>query len=503
MSKSQRTNPSHPQNVTILVVDDVSANISAIGSVLEKAGYRVLAALSGTAAIKAAIKARPNLILLDVLMPDMDGIETCRQLKSHADTAEIPVIFLTANDATDSLVVGLKAGGVDYITKPFQVDEVLARVDTHLRLRRLASELAEKNIALAEKNAELRAENQRRIEAEDALRFTHEKLSLLTEEEARRWGVPSFVGQSELFGRILRDIRSVQDFPKTNVLLHGESGTGKELVARAVHYGSPRRDGPFIAVNCSALPQELTESLFFGHVRGAFTGATESRRGYFEHAHSGTLFLDEIGDMPLTLQAKLLRVLESGEVTAVGATIPRRVDVRIIAATHVDLPAKAAAGEFRQDLYYRLMHFRVLIPPLRERREDIPALAKHFLERFAIEMGRQPPTLHCEALEKLLAYDYPGNIRELKNTLERAVIHAAGGNIQAQHIDFAPARISPHAPPAATTPNPLPHQDTQPLPFNLEQAEKVLIERALNICNGNISAAARMLGVNRAKLYRK
>jgi len=493
---------------TILIVDDVAANVGALSGALERAGYRVLAALSGEAALKSAAKAHPDLILLDVLMPDMDGVETCRRLKADAATTEIPVIFLTANDATESLVDGLRAGGVDYVTKPFQTDEVLARVSTHLRVHQLACELAERNEELADRNDELaaaneklRAEIRRREEAEDALRFTSERLSQLSEEEVRRWGVPSFVGQSEIFGRIVQDIRRVQEFPNTNVLLQGESGTGKELVARAIHFGGPRARAPFVAINCSALPQELTESLFFGHVRGAFTGATEDRRGYFEHAHGGTLFLDEIGDMPAALQAKLLRVLESGEVTPVGGSVARKVSVRIVAATHVDLPAHVADGAFRQDLYYRLMHFRVVIPPLRERREDIPALARHFLTRFAAEMGRPAPALHTAALERLLAYDYPGNIRELKNTLERAVIHAAGSDLTAEHIDFAPARRAADGETAA--PSAEAANELATVPFNLEAAEQVLIDRALRACGGNVSAAARLLGVNRTRIYRR
>jgi len=479
---------------TILIVDDVSANIGALSGALESAGHRVLAALSGSAALKSAAKARPELILLDVLMPEIDGIETCRRLKAEATTSDIPVIFITANDETQSLVDGFRAGGVDYITKPFQIDEVLARVATHLRVHRLTRELEKSN-------TNLRAEIRRREQAEDALARADEKLTLLTEAEARSWGLSGFVGRSPLFGKMLQHIRSVQAFPRTNVLLTGESGTGKELIARAIHFGSAQATGPFVAVNCSALPVDLAESHLFGHVRGAFTGAIADRKGYFELAHNGTLFLDELGDMPLSLQAKLLRVLEDGEVTAVGATHCRKVVVRVIAATNIDLPAKVSAGGFRQDLYYRLMHFHVQVPPLRERREDIPALAAHFVKLFATELKRKAPLLRADALDRLLAHDYPGNIRELKNTIERAIIYAGGGELRADHVVFAPQANGGQM--ARDTQTVGSGMSVSALPFNLAEAETRLIERALTAAGGNLSAAARLLGVNRARLYRR
>jgi DNA-binding NtrC family response regulator len=411
-----------------------------------------------------------------------------------------------------SLVEGFGVGGVDYIVKPFQVDEVLARVATHLRLHRLTRELAARTTELEQANGELRAEIARRERAEDALKLADEKLTLLSEAEARRWGLDSgFVGRSALFGKLLQQIRSVQAFPRTNVLLTGESGTGKELIARAIHFGSPQGSGPFVAVNCSALPVELAESQFFGHIRGAFTGAVADRKGYFELADGGTLFLDEIGDMPLPLQAKLLRVLEDGQVTPVGATRTRGTTVRVIAATHVDLPAKVAAGAFRQDLYYRLLHFTVPVPPLRERVEDIPALAAHFLSLFATELGRRTPKLTEEALERLLAHRYPGNVRELKNTLERASIYAGDGVVRAEHIVFAPAAVfcaEPSRSEAGGTKQnggSLASRDAglaETVPLKLAEAEDWLFRRAMALTSGNVSAAARMLGVDRSRLYR-
>ncbi|MFH1498336.1 MAG: sigma-54 dependent transcriptional regulator, partial [Verrucomicrobiota bacterium] len=436
---------------TILVVDDVAANIGALSRALESAGHRVLAALSGGAALKSAAKARPDLILLDLLMPEMDGLETCRRLKSDPATVGIPVIFITANHETPSLVGGFQAGAVDYIPKPFRVDEVLARVDTHLHLHRVTRELAARTGELESANATLRAEIKRREQAEEKLRLADDKLTLLTEAEARDWGLAGFVGNSPAFGRLLRTIRSVQAYPKTNVLLTGESGTGKELIARAIHYGGPHGKAPFVAMNCSALPAELAESHLFGHVRGSFTGAIADRRGYFELAHGGTLFLDEIGDMPPALQAKLLRVLEDGEVVPVGSGAGRRVDVRVVAATNVNLPAKVAEGAFRQDLYYRLMHYHVEVPALRERIEDVPLLAAHFIRMFANELKRRPPALRTDAVDRLLAHRYPGNIRELKNTIERAMIHAGEGELRGDHIVFAPQAVAGGSLPPTTT----------------------------------------------------
>ncbi len=497
MSELLQASPATPtRNFTILIVDDIPANVGALGGALELAGYRVLSALSGPAALKAAIKARPDLILLDVLMPGIDGIETCRRLKGEAATSEIPVIFVTANDETTSLVQGFEAGGIDYITKPFRIDEVLARVQTQLRMHQFARDLAARTAELEEANRELRAEICRRQEAEEALERADGKLSLFTEAEGRQWGVDGLVGRSDLFRKMLQAVRRVQEFPRTNVLITGESGTGKELVARAIHLGGPRAGTPFVAVNCSALPAEQAESLLFGHLQGAFAGALADRKGYFEHADGGTLFLDGIGDMALALQSRLLRVIEDGEVLPVGEETPRTVSVRVIAATHVDLPQKVAAGDFREDLYHRLMRYQVQVPPLRERLEDVPALARHFVRHFAAELKCPASKLGPEVLQRLITHRYPGNIRELKNTIERALIHASGGRIEVDHVLFAPGPGAPVVPASGDA-------RLSDLPLNLAEAEERLIDRALVIAEGNVSAAARLLGVNRARLYRR
>jgi DNA-binding NtrC family response regulator len=485
----------------VLIVDDVPANVDVLVAILEPAGYEVLVATGGERALALAGEAHPSLVLLDVVMPGMDGFETCRKLKARVETAPIPVVFLTARGDTDSLLAGFEAGGVDYVTKPFHQEEVLARVRTHVELYSLARSLKEKAAALSVANRRLREEIRRRQQAEDALATAGGHLSLLSEQEAQRWGLEGFVGRSPTLGGILQEVRRLQDFPTTGVLITGESGTGKELVARALHFGSPRGSRPFIAVNCSAVPAELAESLFFGHRQGAFSGATRDRKGHFELADGGTIFLDEVGDMPAALQAKLLRVLEDGRLLPVGAEREVKVDVRVLAATNVDLARKIAAGTFRQDLYYRLARFTIRTPPLRERKDDIALLAAHFLQVFAREMGRQPPPLNPAALAALEAYDFPGNVRELKNLVERALIASNGGEIRPEHIAILDRETDP--PIERPAPKPAIASPTDDLPYNLEEAERVLIRRALDRCGGNVAQAARLLGVPRMRIYRR
>jgi DNA-binding NtrC family response regulator len=295
-------------------------------------------------------------------------------------------------------------------------------------------------------------------------------------------------------------VRRLQNFSSVNVLITGESGTGKELVARAIHFGSPRTSGPFVAVNCVAIPADLAESILFGHTRGAFTGATMDRKGYFELADGGTLFLDEIGDMPAALQAKLLRVLEDGRITPLGGTREKKVDVRVVAATNADLQSSIAAGTFRQDLYFRLAQFPVHLAPLRERPEDIPLLALHFLHLFATEMGTSIPAVDPAVMSVLSRYPFPGNVRELKNVIERALIESSGGQVRPEHIYITKTDL----PISRTAPSTILSTElTADLPLNLEAAENLLIKRALSETGGNIAEAARLLGINRTRIYRK
>jgi len=411
----------------IIIVDDIAANRTLLGQILEPAGYDVLLVPGGQEALGVAQRVRPSLILLDIMMPGLDGFETCHQLKQHASTMDIPVIFITAKDDSESIVKGLRVGGVDYITRPFNEAEVLARVENHLRTHKLTEQLQERN-------RQLQNEIAKREQAEDQLARADDQLSIISEQEAQRWGIEGFVSRSPTISAILSDVRRLQQADKTAVLITGESGTGKELIARAIHFGGSRSQRPFIVVNCSAIPRELAESILFGHARGAFTGAHEAHKGYFERADGGILFLDEIGDMPLELQPKLLRVLEDGSFIPIGVTEVKQTDVRILSATNQDLQNRIAQREFRQDLYFRLAQFTVVVPPLRDRPEDIPLLVEHFMEMFAAEIGKKRPHMSGEALAELQNYSFPGNVRELKNIIEHAFIRSGGASILPEHL---------------------------------------------------------------------
>jgi DNA-binding NtrC family response regulator len=483
----------------ILLVDDVAANLRVLSAALEPERYEIFAAHDGPSALKVAVKARPDLILLDVMMPEMDGFETCRRLKQSEATRNIPVIFITARTEMESIVEGFRVGGVDYVIKPFQTEEVLSRVSTHLRLNRLTRELREKNQALETRTAELTAEMQKRHKVETALQQADDKLAAFSNLEAARGQLASLIGASPVMQKITGEIQRLHQFGQTSVLITGESGTGKELIARAIHFDSERAKAPFVPVNCVAIPAELAESTLFGHVKGSFTGALSDRKGCFELANGGTLFLDEIGDMPVSLQAKLLRVLEDGCVLPVGAAEAIKVDVRIISATNADLEARITAGTFRQDLYFRLARYVLTTPPLRQRSEDVPLLASHFLQHFAVEMGFKPPPLSREAITALRQYHFPGNVRELRNIIERALIQSGGQPIQPEHLHL----LTNHVPAPPTAAKAIAKPERNGLPLNLAAAEDELIQRALDETGGNIAEAARLLGVHRTRIYRK
>ena len=475
----------------ILIIDDNPANIGLLSEALERKGHEILAASDGDSGVRIAGLAKPALILLDVMMPLLDGMATCRKLKMAEAIRDIPVIFITARQEMESVLSGFRSGAVDYIHKPFHLEEVLSRVETHLQIGRLTRELRARN-------EELETEIARRCEAEEARRTADERYSRLSADEALRWGISGFVGESRTVRKILEEIKRVYRFANTSVLIQGESGTGKELVSRAIHHGSTRAAAPFIPVNCVAIPAELAESMLFGHVRGAFTGATSDRKGWFELANYGTLFLDEIGDMPLPLQGKLLRVLEDGQILAVGGTKPMQVDVRVIAASNANLPAKILDGSFRQDLYFRLARYVVDIPPLRDRLDDLSLLVSHFLRLFSNEMGMSPPAVGPEAMALLESYSFPGNVRELKNVIERALIESGGGPIQQRHIHLLEA-----VPRRQRSANVAGSSGAETIPLNLDAAEQLLMQRALNQAGGNVAEAARLLGVNRSRIYRR
>jgi DNA-binding NtrC family response regulator len=386
----------------VLVVDDEPLNVDLLEQELGAAGYDTIAASGGGDALAIAANRHPDLILLDVMMSGMDGYETCRRLKSNEATRVIPVIFVTAlSDAFDK-VRGFGVGAVDYVSKPFEPQELLARIGVHVALRR-------------------------EIEAHRKSKVT---LSYLVDEiRSDR----SIVGDSQALRRVLEQIEQVASADST-VLIQGETGTGKELVARAIHDRSSRRHRPLVKINCAALPRELVESELFGHEKGAFTGAGQQRRGRFEIADGGTLFLDEVGELPLEAQAKLLRVLQEREFERVGGMQTLHVDVRIIAATNRDLQSQVAASKFRTDLYYRLNVFPIVVPPLRERREDIPRLVEQFAEITARKVGRPLTAISPGFLERAKSYEWPGNIRELENVVERALLMSRDGTLEAHHL---------------------------------------------------------------------
>jgi len=475
----------------ILIIDDNPDNILVLTETLEPHGYEIFLASKSDQGIKLAGTIQPDVILLDIVMPGKDGFAVCEILKSHDRTRDIPIVFLSSRQEMQSIVRGFEIGAVDYITKPFRMPEVLARLKTHSDNSRMSRELKERN-------QQLEAEIHRRQIAESDKQAAEQRLSTLSSRESRRWDVQRLIGQSPEARQIRSEIERLQSFPSVSALVTGESGTGKELVARAIHYGSARRAGPFHAVNCAAIPAELTESVFFGHVKGAFTGATSDRKGSFELADGGTLFLDEIGDMDLLLQTKLLRVLEDGEFTPVGGTQPRKVDVRVVAATNADLSAKIAAGKFRQDLYFRLARYIIRTVPLRKRPSDIPLMTQHFLVSLASEMGLAPRKISEEAQALLQSYTFPGNVRELRNIIERALIESAGKNIGPEHL-----YLMPEGEPLPVPEEPGPGSPSSPLPLNVKAAEDELIRRALKETDGNVSEAAKRLGMHRSRLYRR
>lgn len=483
----------------VLLVDDTPENLKVLRQTLEAEGFDILVATSGEQALKVVSGNPPDLVLLDVMMPGLDGFETCRRMKADAATSAIPVIFVTARAEEDAVMKGFDVGGIDYVVKPFNHHEVIARVTTHVEREKLRQAVEQQNTELRETNTRLKEEMEARQRVSAERNHLADHLSMVSTTEAKRWGIDGFVGQSQTVREITEAVGRVRGV-ETTVLITGESGTGKELIARAIHYGSPRSKEPFVPLNCAAIPSELVEATLFGNVKGAFTGADKDKAGYFKLADGGTLFLDEIGEMPADLQAKMLRVLEDGMITPVGGTQPEEVNVRVLAATNADLQDKMASGAFRQDLYFRLARFTVTVPPLRERREDIPLLARHFVQLFAEEMGLTKPPVSEAALKDMSRYDFPGNVRELKNVVERAIIESGGEEIHPEHLHWMTA-LGPAVP---AEPNSEGGTDdpTNGLPINLKDAEEILIERALKQTDGNIAAAARILGTNRPRIYK-
>jgi DNA-binding NtrC family response regulator len=411
---------------TILVVDDTPANIGILLKSLGQDGVKILVASDGESAIEQIGFVKPDLILLDVMMPGMNGFETCRVLKKDKVTQDIPIIFMTALSDTEDKVKGFALGAVDYVTKPFQQEEVIARVNAHLTIRnfqlKLEQLVAERTAALTESNRALRKALQ---ELETLKNRLQEENIYLREEIKLQHNFENIVYRSDAFKKVLHQVEQVAATGAT-VLIIGETGTGKELIARAVHDISDRKDRPLVKVNCAALSENLIESELFGHEKGAFTGAMNRRQGRFELAHNGTLFLDEIGDLPPPSQAKQLRVLQEGEFERVGGTETFEVDVRVIAATNRDLEEMINAGTFRQDLFFRLNVFPIPLPPLRERIGDVPLLTRHFVRKYADKIGKPIDVIPKAVINALEDYTWPGNVRELENVIERSVIVSTG-----------------------------------------------------------------------------
>ena len=426
------------QRQTVLVVDDNPDNLDILLSYLDRERFRVLVAGDGRSALASASAARPDIILLDVMLPDMKGYEVCRHVKADPQTAHIPVIFITALTDVREKLAGFDAGGVDYLTKPLQHEEVLARINTHLLLKRYQEELEEANAELESRvearTVELSEEVEQRRRAEEQLKEALGEVNALKDrlqaenvylKQELQGDNRLIVGRSKPLGAMLEKVRCVAS-SDTSVLITGETGTGKELIAQAIHDASRRRDKPLVKLNCAAISAGLVESELFGHVRGAFTGAADKRTGRFQVADGGTLFLDEVSELPSETQVKLLRVLQEQEFEPVGSSVTKKVDVRIVAATNRDLGEEVAAGRFRADLYYRLGVFPIQVPALRERHGDIPLLVEHFMNVLSRKLGRELAGVEPATMQKLEAHSWPGNVRELRNTIERAILLSRG-----------------------------------------------------------------------------
>lgn len=440
----------------ILIVEDDREMSRFLTELLTEEGCDVVAASDGPSALELYQKRRPDLVISDLMMPRMKGTELVRRLK--AADANALILMITAFGTIESAVEAMHGGAFHYITKPFRSDELLIHVQRAFEQRQLRQEIDQ-----------LRAEVQR------GYRFS------------------DMIGRSPGMKILFETIAHIRDLA-ANVLILGESGTGKEMVARALYTHGSRASGPFVAVNCAAIPEALLESELFGYVRGAFTDARKDRSGLFQEANGGVLFLDEIGEVPVTLQAKLLRVIEDREVRPLGADKSEKVDIRLVSASNRVLEELVQEGRFRQDLYYRLNVIRIDLPPLRERVEDIPLLVDHFIEKFAPKSQHEVTGIDKDALALMVRHSWPGNVRELEHTIERAVLLGRNSTIG---VDDLPAQLR------AADQRKLPLAEAVARNFTLRDLEREYIERVLENTNGNKSEAAKILGVDRTTLYRK
>ncbi|OGO70501.1 MAG: two-component system response regulator [Chloroflexi bacterium RIFCSPLOWO2_02_FULL_71_16] len=445
---------------TVLVADDDAAIRSLLRQVLQDEGYVVQEAATGVEVVDKVKENGPDLVIMDVRMPELDGIEALSRVK--ATSPKTSVLIMTAFGSSNAAIRAMELGAFDYVTKPFELDKINYTVSKVFEYQDLAAEV-------------------------EVLRG---EISTLVQTER-------IVGNSPAMQEVYKTVGKVAKSDAT-VLVTGESGTGKELVAEALHYNSNRRAGPLVKVSCAALPETLLEAELFGHEKGSFTGAMTQRRGRFEMADKGTIFLDEIGEMSLQTQTKLLRVLQDHKIERVGSSLPIKVDLRIIVATNKDLQKQVEQTKFRDDLFYRLNVIHINMPPLRERKEDIPALVEHFLAKHRYSATAQPAAISEEALRRLMEYDWPGNVRELENVVERAVVLSRGQIITSRELPFGDHEGD--------------HDEdgTDELPSeksffkkSVAQFEKDLIMKALRDATGNRSKAAEMLGIYRRLLYAK
>jgi two-component system, NtrC family, response regulator HydG len=452
----------------VLIVDDNDTMREGMAVTLKKSGHDVAAFRSGAEAIAAYKKSPSDLVVTDLKMENVDGIEVVRQLRAHDPEAVVMVV--TAFGTIEVAVKAMQEGAYDFITKPFPPEVLRAKVDKGLELASTRRQVTW-----------LRAHNE-----------------VLNQDMAEKAG--TLVGGSEPMAKLVSQVRKAAATEAT-VLVAGESGTGKELVARMIHDLSPRKDGPFIVVHCAALAETRQESELFGHERGSFTGAVKRKLGRFELADRGTLFLDEIGEISPSIQTKLLRVLQEKEIQRVGGEETLKVDVRVVSATHRDLKAEVARGQFREDLYYRLHIVPLLIPALRERPEDIPVLARHFCARHAPKVNPRVGGLTEDAMRALCRYAWPGNVRELENVIEQSLVFAESEQLSETDL---PAFLQGPGTRAAMTQGalPVPHGD-RPLPDILEDLERQLIQRAYEKANGVKTETARLLGIKTSALYYK
>ncbi len=443
----------------LLIVEDDESMLFTLQDVFQNEGKNVAYALDGKSAMEEFFKNEPDLVLLDIRLPDTNGLSLLKRMK-EADP-ELLVIVMTAYPEVQTAIQAMKSGAYDYINKPFELDEM-------------------------------------RLVVQKALETYHlkDEVKRLRRQEETTTSPKKILGQSPATEQLIKLIQMVAEAPRTPVLLSGESGTGKELAANAIHHHSARAKSALVKVNCSALPEHLLEDELFGHERGAFTDAKEAKKGLFEMADGGTLFLDEIGEMSSTLQPKLLRILEGEPFRRVGGSREIQTDVRIIAATNRDLYGMVGKGEFRADLYYRLKVMEIKMPSLRERRDDIPMLVNHFIQVHSREMGKPAKEVTPEALQLLTDYPWPGNIREVRNVMERAVILANGQPIQKKDLPLELCR-------AAVDEHFKERGAMMPLDLSLEDLERQYILSTVKRTNGNKTLAAKKLGISRSTLIEK